>query len=195
MKSLRRFAPLVAYLTVAIGLFWARNAWVALLGYHAGLLAVLLLAKPHIPISTLFKSNNLFNPVGYILVGVGSGIAIYLFWPVFDITETLPADLARIGLTISSWPFFIAYFSLVNPWLEEYFWRGYLGSPSKRLVANDFFFSGFHLLILFGKTSAAWLLFALFLIAFAGWSWRQAAQKTKGLLAPSLSHLAADFSI
>lgn len=195
MKTLRLFAPLMAYVTVAIGLFGARSAWVAILGYHAGLLAILLSEKPAIPISRLFKSNNVPGSIGYALVGASSGAALYLFWPVFDITETLPADLAGIGLTFSSWPYFIAYSSLVNPWLEEYFWRGYLGSSSRRLILNDIFFSGFHLLILYGKTGTSWMLFALLLLTFAGWSWRQAIHKTEGLLTPALAHMAADFSI
>ncbi len=52
---------------------------------------------------------------------------------------------------MSSWPLFIAYFSLVNPFFEEYFWRGVLGSNSKKLYIGDAAYAGYHILILWNS--------------------------------------------
>jgi hypothetical protein len=38
-------------------------------------------------------------------------------------------------------------------------------------------------------------LFALTLLVLAGWFWRQIYREDKGLLAPALGHMAADFTI
>ena len=95
----------------------------------------------------------------------------------------------------SFWPVFITYFALVNPWVEEYFWRGYLGSPSRRLYPSDFLYAGFHVLILMGKMQIGAVLYSLIVLVLAGWFWRQLACADEGLLAPVLGHMAADFSI
>jgi uncharacterized protein len=100
-----------------------------------------------------------------------------------------------LGLTSSTWPLFITYFVLVNPFLEEYFWRGYLGSPTRRLYASDFLYAGFHGLILLGKMQAGTVLYSLGVLVLAGWFWRQLARLNGGLLASVLGHMAADFTI
>ena len=57
-----------------------------------------------------------------------------------------------MGLSSStSWLLFIAYFSLVNPFIEEYFWRGVLGSNTKKFYIGDLVYAGYHALVLWGK--------------------------------------------
>ena len=94
-----------------------------------------------------------------------------------------------------TWPIFITYFVLVNPFIEEYFWRGYLGSPTKRLYISDFLYAGFHGLILMGKMPTSSVMYSLGALILAGWFWRQLARQDQGLLAPLLGHMAADFTI
>ena len=123
--------PILPYLAVGIGLFWVHNAWITLLGFHLGILISLFLAKPKLPINILLKSNHIQWVVLSILLCGSSGVSLYLLRPSFGIVSDLPAQLESFGLTRALWPLFIAYFVLVNPLLEEYFWRGYLGSPTK----------------------------------------------------------------
>jgi len=193
--KIKSAAPLTAYFTVAIGLFWARSAWAALLGFHAGLLLILILEKPGIPLDLFVKGNHIPTLIGCLLLSASSGLVLYFAWPIFTISPDLAADLASIGLTRETWPGFIAYAALVNPWIEEYFWRGYLGSDSGSILPIDFLFAGFHLLILYGKTNWAWMIFSLFVLASASRLWRGVYRKTGSLLIPALSHMAADFSI
>jgi membrane protease YdiL (CAAX protease family) len=125
----------------------------------------------------------------------GSGIGLYFLWNIFGIASDLPSQLRSIGLTSSSWPMFIAYFTLVNPFIEEYFWRGVLASETKNLHFIDVIYAGYHALILWGRVHPFSILFAVIILTSAGWLWRQIAREDNGLLAPVLGHMAADLSI
>jgi hypothetical protein len=116
-------------------------------------------------------------------------------WPRIFVTPSLNATLADWGLTFASWPWFIVYGGLVNPWLEEIYWRGGLGSAARFPVLNDAVFSGFHLLILAPFISIVWLVVAFIILASTGWLWRQVANRCGSLLPSALCHLAADVSI
>lgn len=188
-------APCLAYLAVGIGLFLFDSAWGALIGFHAAIIMSLLIAKPEIPLKILFYNNHFkWIPVSVILCG-SSGLTLYLLWNYFGFSANLPAQVESLGLNRANWIPFIAYFALVNPWVEEYFWRGYLGSNTTRPYISDFLYSGFHGLILIDKVQTASILFGLMVLVLAGWFWRQIARKDQGLLAPVLGHMAADLAI
>ena len=189
------FTPVLPYLAVAIGLLWFQHAFLALLGFHFAILLCLLLAKSSIPVKILFQSKDIRWVVLNILLCGSSGISLYLLWSYFGVITDLPARIESLGLTRSTWPWFITYFALVNPWIEEYFWRGYLGSSTRRLYPSDFLYAGFHGLILMGKMQAGLVLYSLGVLALAGWFWRQLACLNEGLLASVLGHMAADFTI
>jgi len=188
-------APLLAYLTVGIGLFVFHSAWGALLGFHVAITISLLIARPKLPVTILFKSTNFKWILLSILICGSSGITLYFLWDKFRFASDLSAQIKALGLTSSNWLTFIAYFALVNPFIEEYFWRGYFGNSSKSLYLYDFIYSGFHGLILFGKVQSYSIIFALSVLVFAGWFWRQIAREDHGLLAPVFGHMVADFTI
>lgn len=187
--------PLLPYLAVAIGLFWIQNAFWTLIGFHIAIILSLLLARSPIPIKILFKSKNIRWVVLNILLCGSSGISLYFLWSYFGVVDDLSGQMEAIGLTSSTWPVFITYFVLVNPLIEEYFWRGYLGSPTRGLYASDFLYAGFHALILMNKVQTGAILYSLTILVLAGWFWRQLARADGGLLAPVLGHMAADFTI
>ncbi len=187
--------PILPYLAVGIGLFWFKNAWAALLGFHLAILLSVLLGRSRVPLRILFQSHRL-HWVGLSLFLSGSvGVFLYFFWSVFGVAGDLSTHVAALGLNSSNWISFIAYFSLVNPFLEEYFWRGYLGSSTKRLYLSDFIYAGFHAMILAGSLPATSILYSLTVLVLAGWFWRQLAREDSGLLAPVLGHMAADVTI
>jgi membrane protease YdiL (CAAX protease family) len=192
MKWLTCILP---YLAVAIGLFWAQNALFALLGFHFAIILSLLLARSSTPIKILFKSNDIRWVILNILLCGSGGISLYFFWSYFGIVNDLPARIEPYDLTGSTWPLFISYFVLVNPLIEEYFWRGFLGSPTRGLYPSDFLYAGFHALILMNKMQTAAVIYSLIVLVLAGWFWRQLARIDGGLLAPVLGHMAADFTI
>lgn len=188
-------APALAYLSVALGVFVFHNAWAALLGFHAAILGSLFIARPNIPISALFKNSNKKWIVSSVLLCGSSGIALFFLWDIFGVASDLPAQVESLGLNSRTWIPFIAYFALVNPFIEEYFWRGFLGSTSRQFHLSDFLYSGFHALILIGRVRFGSILFAFIVLALAGWFWRQIARVDGGLLAPVLGHMAADLTI
>jgi hypothetical protein len=187
--------PLLPYLAVAIGLFWIQNAFWALIGFHIAIILSLLLARSPIPIKILFKSKNIRWVVLNILLCGSSGISLYFLWSSFGVVDNLYGQMEALGLTSSNWPVFIAYFALVNPFVEEYFWRGYLGSPTRGLYTSDFLYAGFHALVLMNKVQTGAILYSLTILVLAGWFWRQLARADEGLLAPVLGHMTADFTI
>ena len=192
MKWLTPFLP---YLAVAIGLFWSQNAFWTLIGFHIAIILSLLLARSSIPIKLLFKSKNIRWAVLNILLCGSSGISLYFLWSYFGVVDNLSGQMEALGLTSSTWPVFITYFALVNPFVEEYFWRGYLGSLTRGLYASDFLYAGFHALVLTNKVQTGAILYSLTILVLAGWFWRQLARADEGLLAPVLGHMAADFTI
>ena len=188
-------APFLAYLAVAVGLFPLHSAWGALVGFHLAILLSLLIARPELPIQILFKNSNTRWILASIVLGASSGIILYFLWDGFGFARDLPAQVRALGLNASGWLPFIAYFALVNPLVEEYFWRGFLGSNAAHFTASDFLYSGFHGMILVNKVQTSMIVYSLALLVLAGWFWRQIARLDRGLLAAVLGHMAADLSI
>jgi len=188
-------AVLWAYLAVGIGLLVFHSAWGALLGFHAVIIVSLLITKPDIPAKTLLTSTNSKWLFLNILLCGSSGVALYFLWEHFCFANDFPQQVEALGLNASSWPMFIAYFVLVNPPIEEYFWRGYLGNESKNLHTSDFLFAGYHILIVINKLPIFSIAYTLFVLIFAGWLWRQITREDGGLLAAVLGHMAADLTI
>jgi len=187
--------PILPYLAVGLGMFWFRNAWIALIGFHIAILVAVLVARSRVPVQILFKSSDARWLLLSVLLCGSSGVGLHLLRPYVGATSDLSSQIETLGLTRSAWPGFIGYFVLVNPFVEEYFWRGLLGSPTSRVYTSDFLYAGFHALILIGKIQMSAILYSLVALVIAGWFWRQIGRKDKGLLAAVLGHMAADLTI
>ncbi|HSK88914.1 MAG TPA: hypothetical protein VK880_11175, partial [Anaerolineales bacterium] len=148
---MRWLTPIMPYLAVAVGLFWARHEFLALLGFHLAIILSLIVARSSIPLSLLFRSRDARWVLLSVLLCGSSGISLYILLSYFGVIGDLWEHVQALSLTSSTWPVFITYFVLVNPLIEEYFWRGYLGSPTMGFYPSDFLYSGFHGLILWGK--------------------------------------------
>ena len=188
-------APTLVYITVAVGIFYFQSAWGALLAFHLAIFSSLLIARPNIPISILAKNHNRKWIVLSVLLCGSSGVSLYFLWNYLGFRPDFSAQVESLGLNSLTWPPFILYFALVNPFLEEYFWRGYLGNPTKGLSRSDFLYAGYHALIMIGKLPVAWIMCGVAALVIAGWFWRQIMREGQGLLAPVLGHIAADLTI
>ncbi len=187
--------PVIPYLIVIFGLVVFHNAWLAILTYHAGMLIVLLLAKEKLSLKRVFENRKYFIVLAGSLAGAAGGSLFYFVWPWLGLNGDISSYTRSIGLTSAIWPGFLAYFVLVNPVIEEYYWRGFLAGGQKGISLNDVWFSGYHLLVLAGLISPLWLVVVFISLTFAAWFWRQINCRNGGLLASMVSHLAADVAV
>lgn len=195
VKIKRFVAPFVPYIAMVVGLIILQNAWVAMCGYHLGMIIIILCAGTDVMPESLFKSRLYSLPLALAAFGACGGILLYYLWPLLNVPAETGSALEQIGLTSVSWPFFIIYFIIFNPLLEEYYWRGFLGDNTKRITLNDFFFAGYHLIVLAGKMEAIWLIVVLVLLTVSAWFWRQVDNWSQGLLPSVVSHFTGDVSV
>jgi membrane protease YdiL (CAAX protease family) len=188
-------AALVPYVTLGIGLFLLHNAWVALLSYHLGMLIILFFEKKPFSLKLMCPNMNPKILIVNAVLGGAAGLLIYLLWPLLGLSDNINLFIQSISLNTAIFPYFMAYFVLINPWLEEYYWRGYLGSNSKGIILHDLLFAGYHILILAGRLGIIWLVIAFIILFLTAWFWRQSGRWSQGLAASITSHFAADTSI
>jgi hypothetical protein len=191
----KTWAALVPYVTIGIGVFVFSNVWAAVLGYHVVMAGILFFAGRRISFSQIRESRNYAILIVTCVMGAAGGLLLYLLWPVLAASAEVNLFLRNIGFTAGMWPYFIVYFVLVNPWLEEFYWRGFLGSDSKWMTPNDLLFSGYHVMLMAGKVGIIWLIILFIVLSLVAWFWRQADRWNKGISASVISHFAADISI
>jgi len=179
---------------IFIGMDVLPNAWVALLGFHLTLIVALLLWRT--PPTRLLRPVSPALLLAMALLGLLAGVGLWLLWPFLGVSDHYRAQLAALGLTgILPWALFIGYFSLVNPWLEEAFWRNALAAPARGPAPADFLYAGYHLIILAPFVGPFWWLVALLILTATGWFWRTVARLTGSLLPGVVCHMLADFAI
>ena len=187
--------PIIPYITIGIGLLVFHNAWLAILGYHAGMVAVISLSKTTITIKRAFHGRRYWALFIAALAGAGGGILLYILWPLLSVPDDINSYIRSIGLNERTWPVFLAYFILINPLIEEYYWRGYLAGSAKGIALNDLLFSGYHLIVLAGQMETIWLIVVFFGLTIGAWFWRQMNRLNGGLLASTISHITADITV
>jgi hypothetical protein len=188
-------APLVPYITVGPGLLVFHNAWAAILSYHLAMLVVMMISGRSLSIALIVRGGDKLRLPLLTAAGVIGGLLLWLLKPWILVNNELALFTQSIGLTAQTWPFFMAYFVIFSPALEELYWRNYLGSLNLKPHINDFWFAGYHIIVLAGKIQTAWLIAVFLILAAAAWTWRQSNRLGEGLLPSFASHLAADASI
>jgi membrane protease YdiL (CAAX protease family) len=189
---LRSTAPFVPYAAVLCGVYWLGSAWVAILLYHAGAIAVLSLSRERRQPPARRSSPLLYATI---LIFAAGGAILYAIWPMVASEAEVSARLAEFGLSRASWIWFAVYFCAVNPIVEELLWRGFLGPDCTCLHRNDVLFGGYHGLVAAAFVGPIWILPVVVACAFAGWLWRMLRLQSGGLMVPWLTHVAADVSI
>lgn len=189
-----RDVVIVPYIAVIVGMYAARSVWIAFWLYQLGMVAVLTYDRQWFRLRDLVR----VRPGWIVSAGTATvlaGPALYALASPNGIEERLVAGTAVFGPSAAAWPLFIAGFCLTNPWLEELFWRGYLGTPSTRLVWSDILFAGYHPLFLVPFVGWWWATWAFVILIAVAWTWRQLTRASDGLLGAAISHLMADASI
>ncbi len=185
-----------AYGAIVIGMYVLPSAWVALLGFHLALVLALFPKLRTLP-------THIFAPVSpawflpMACIGLAGGVAVWVLWSYIGIAEHYHTNLTRLGMMSPGfgWPLFIAYFGLINPFIEESFWRHLLTSPARGPALVDFVFGGYHLIILSWFVVPFWWLVSLLILVATSWLWRRITHFTGSLLPAIIFHIFADFSI
>ncbi len=194
-RALYIIGLLMPYLTVWLGLYVFKNAWAAIFGYHIGIILLVTWARAWPSLNQFHASAPFWKIIFFGLTGCIAGVTVYFLWPFINVSPKLIESLLEWGLTSRSWPLFIVYGALVNPWLEEIYWRGWLGSAVAHPIVHDAVFAGFHLVVLAPFFPPFWMAVAFLILAASGWMWRQIIRVEKSMLASTLFHMAADVSI
>ena len=187
---------LIPYFAVLIGLYLFSNAFLTIILYHVlAIIAIIVFKKKYLIDYKIFQGwNNILGTIT-ILFGLVSGIIIYYLWDI--VTKTgldLQSQLSLFGLSGSVWIFFIIYLIIINPIVEEIFWRGFLSENNKKSIIFDILFAGYHVLVIIFFIKVIWVMVAFLLLVVAGFLWRK-IRFNKGLMVPYLSHIVADASI
>jgi uncharacterized protein len=189
------FYYLLPCIPVGFGLYVANNIWVAMLGYHLFAVLILLGEKQVRQVRRIFSGGTIEGIMLWSFFALASGGAIYLLGLILNISDVLRDGLLQMGLSGNGWLFFIVYYSLVNPVIEEVYWRGFLGSESKGLTWSDIGYAGYHPLVFLKFLPVPWAIFEFVVLAAVAWFWRGIVKKHGGLRIPFAMHLSADLSI
>ncbi|MBI9048159.1 MAG: CPBP family intramembrane metalloprotease [Anaerolineaceae bacterium] len=186
---------ILPFITVAFGIYIAKNVWVSMLGYHFFAILILVGNKQGYQLKRLFSGGS-FNVVLMVgLVTAFSGVVLYYSGSIVNLPTDFGVLLASMGLTHNTWWIFILYYSFINPIIEEIYWRGYLGSDTKKLTFSDFCYAGYHPLVFIRFVDWPWAIIEFFALLAVAWLWRMLVKKYDGLLLPLVMHFSADIGI
>lgn len=183
-----RYLWLIApFLSLAAGIFLFRSGWLALIFYHALILFALGIYREQVRFRDLVVGFSWRPLVSMLVIACGLFAAITEFAISRDFVGPKVARL--VG---SCDGLFCFYLLLVNPILEELFWRDLFASKSRRPTVCDFLFGAFHssILVLFLSPSA--VLVVVLAISSVGYGWRQLRWRYSGLILPWMGHVIAD---
>ena len=189
--KLKYLTYLLAFIAVYLGLYLVKNAWVTTLIYHAGMLMILIRTGMWKRLIRGWDAKWAFALIGG---GLLVGITFLILTPIIA-PSSISTDISSLGLTGISLMIWAVYFSLVNPFFEEAFWRGYLLSDKKGIAGSDIFFAGYHVFVLLLFLPAFWAIIEFVVLLFAAYLFRQCAIRTNGLVVPLLAHLITDIAV
>lgn len=191
---MKRVAPLLPTGAVLIGMFALRSGWAAIAVYHLGILGFLAAASDRRRGLRLGRGSRWLGLA--VPVAASGGLALAVGWPWFEPDPAaLPRAMTGLGLSGGAWISFAIYYALVNPWLEEIFWRGWLAPRTGRLHWQDFAFAFYHAVVLTFFLEIGWIAVAFAVLVGAAWAWRWMTRAWSGLAGPIATHLAADLGI
>ena len=197
VKTFLKITGIVSpYLAVILGLFILKSAFFAVLFYHL-MLVICIIGINRSKTLTLLRLgfHRYLGPL-ISLGGLLPGIVIFLLWPfakrnASDLTQLMEL----INLENTSFTIFALYSCLINPFLEESFWRGCFKTNSWFPNYIDMLFAGYHTIVLAPVVKPVFVLFSFMALMIVGCIFRNIYRLTGGLSIPLLTHIVADIAI
>lgn len=186
----------IPYIAILFGLFVFKNAFIAISFYYVGIMIFSSTTGGSRFIKSIFSGWDIRIAVFAVIMGGLSGVIVYSMWNVSALESIILKDVfAEYGLKGIRIYFFAALAIVVNPAIEEVFWRGLLGVKDRRINWLDAAFAGYHVPALLLVIKPLMAIPSFITLCGAGWGLRFIKNNLGGLLVPYLAHLAADMSI
>ncbi|WP_422122299.1 CPBP family intramembrane glutamic endopeptidase [Planococcus sp. X10-3] len=186
-----------------IGLYLFENVAVTFLLFYGWLLGVPLLGKA-------FPKERMQLSKQGLLIGIVSGVIFFIFivGSMIWLHEYL-LDRAELRSLLVAWGFIgpgeiglVLVLLLLNPVLEEVYWRGYLfekirveGSARKAITVTAAFYTLYHVLTVMQIFEVAFTLIAVIPVLIAGLFWGYIRERTGSITATIIGHGLADLGI
>jgi len=184
------------YVAVVLGLYVFKNVFFALAIYYSAITFFIVTKGGKGLLRTIFSGWNSCATAGSAIVCASCGVVIFLLWPYAKLENVnLTSTLAEYGLSGATCYIFVAVATILNPFIEELFWRGCFQNESTRPALIDVFFAGYHVLALVLVIKVPITILAFVVLFSASWWLRFMKDKHGGLAVPYIAHLAADVSI
>ncbi len=181
---------------IAVGLYSFHSGWLAILLYHAVLLGAMLLGKPRkVCVRAIVLGYRTVPALGLVLLSCLAGWGLFCLIHRLDPSGSFTLrQLSRAGFTVPALVPFALYASVINPILEELFWRGNYAVPRGWIF--DIFYALLHLpmFCFFGKLTLLQLPIPVLGLVMAGLVWRLAARRLGGLASGIIGHGAGDLA-
>ena len=174
---------LLPYFTV--GIFWCvfKNAWIALLSYHAFILCFARGAKVRFALTFPKPFWGLIAP------SILAGPLLFFILPWIGV-ESLRDWLTDYSVTTSHL-LLIPYFGLIHPTIEQMHWA----PLCQKTPLAHLCFAGYHIMVLASLLSPLWLGVSFLTLASISVFWHILRIKSQSISPAALSHTLADLSI
>lgn len=187
---------LLPYVTILVGIFGFRSAWIAVGLYYCGAIFLIFrrLGKHALElICSGWRWGWGIMSIGLVMMLLVG--ALVLWDRVQRVDVSLTELFNRYGLAGGSGILFCVFAMLFNPAIEELFWRGCFESNPHRLSGGDLFFAGYHVLVLWMVARWYWVILFFVGLTFFGWLMRYLKHSLKGLGMVFFFHTMADLAI
>ncbi|MCP4199823.1 MAG: hypothetical protein GY762_21980 [Proteobacteria bacterium] len=189
-------APVLIYGAIYLGMHVLRSGWAAILLYHAIACLILTVARGWSFAAKLLRGWSPGIGFGFVVVSLLVGVVVYAAWSVMQLAPGSIADTVEsVGLRGPALIGFGIYYAVVNPVIEEVFWRGWYGANCRWPVVTDVLFAGYHVIVVVLFLNTIFMAVAFCVLIGAAWLWRLCVRRYDGLLIPFASHAVADVGI
>jgi hypothetical protein len=178
--------------TTYVGIYRLHSGWAAILAYHIVIVFGLLFNRNTLTVRWVSGRWNALA-VACCAASAAAGPVLFAVLPAITVRPVQP-QLEALGLTGLSWMLFIPYFALVNPVLEEAFWRGTPHSTG-RAFCSDVMFASYHLLVLPFFIKLWLVVVAAVLLVCVSAVWRHVTRQCGSMLPAIIAHCLADTGI
>lgn len=151
-------------------------------------------------INDLFKFDKRGKIIIISLVLMGLIFAGYAIFSNFIDMGDIPRSTSKkYGISLDSYYAVMLYIPIVNALVEEFFFRGLLYLRYREvkgaMVISSVIFSIYHLPMIVGWYSHAYLALTLFFLFVSGLIFCQIAKRTNGIVGPYIVHMSANLAI